>query len=89
MTSAGRKARGPDGEQRQLTAQQAIGVAIAQAEGRADIPSGVKPVVELRDNQFLITFPTNNPPGVRGADFHFQVTVDAATGAIRQLLGGQ
>jgi hypothetical protein len=35
-----------------------------------------------------VTFPHQNAPGVRGPDFDAQVTIDARTGKVLQILAG-
>jgi hypothetical protein len=72
-----------------LTDEQAVRTAIAAIEGKAEIPPGVTPRVDRHGGQIVITFPTSHPVGVRGADFHAQVTLDEATGHVTQVLGGQ
>ena len=88
MTHSCGSAGGADHAQQLVTADQAAKIAIAAANGVADIPPGVMAVVERHADRLVVTFPTRLPPGVRGADYYLQVTVDATSGEITKILGG-
>jgi hypothetical protein len=66
----------------------AVRLALAAVSERTEVPAGVTPVVRRDEDEVVVTWPTNHPVGVRGADFHAQVTIDAATGEVKQVLGG-
>lgn len=62
--------------------------ALIAVEGMVDVPADSSPNVEHRSGAVVVTWPTDHPPGVRGADFHAQVTLDPDTGEVRQIMGG-
>ena len=43
---------------------------------------GVEPEVRREENTYIVTYPTNLPPRVRGASYHFQYIIDARTGEV-------
>lgn len=44
--------------------------------------------VELKGNQYIVTFGTKLPDGVRGADYEAQVHLSAKTGKVEKVLVG-
>jgi hypothetical protein len=44
--------------------------------------------VEREGDTYVVTFPRENPPGVRGPDFEAQVTVDRRSGEVLEVLAG-
>lgn len=78
----------PSDEQKSvsLTQQEAVEIAAEASHEAMSIPEGVKSVVEETETTFVVTYPMNLPPGVRGGDYYTKVTVDKNTGKIRQLL---
>lgn len=71
-----------------LSEERAGQIAMSATQGLADVPAGVEPLVERRGTHYVVTFPTNHPVTVRGADFYARVLVDAETGEVKEVLGG-
>jgi len=45
-------------------------------------------VFRSKTNRYVVQFKTELPPGIRGADYHAQVTLDATTGKVIQVWAG-
>lgn len=71
-----------------ISEERAIELARQACVGKVEIPADVRPSVVQRGPSLLVTFPTTLAPGTRGADYHAQVTIDAATGRVIEILGG-
>lgn len=71
-----------------ITKQNAIEIARKAVEGLVDIQPDGPITVDAKDDQFIVTFVHNNPPGVRGADYDAEVTINAESGDVVQVLGG-
>lgn len=71
-----------------LSDARAIDLARQACTNRVAIPPGVVPAVERSGDRVVVTFPTTLAPGTRGADYHARVTLDAASGRVIEILGG-
>ena len=71
-----------------ISPSRAIEIARAALPGKVDLPRDARANVERRGDRYVVTFPVTLPPGVRGADYHARVTVDAVTGKVVEILGG-
>jgi hypothetical protein len=67
--------------------ERAIDLTRRALAGKVDLPPAAPVTVELRGDRYVVTFPIPPRPGVRGADYHARVTLDAATGAVLEILG--
>lgn len=68
--------------------ERAVELARAAVEGKVDLPDDGPVSVNRRGQDVVVEFVHVNPPGTRGADYDAQVTLDATTGKVRQVLGG-
>jgi len=71
-----------------ISDEQAIQLARQATIGKAEVPEDVMPTVERAEGHCIVTFPIKHPPGVFGADFYAQVTINARSGEIGNILGG-
>ena len=71
-----------------MSEAKAIELAREACAGKAEIPEGVQARATFAAGKYIVIFPTNHPAGKRGADYHAKVTLNARTGAIIELLGG-
>jgi hypothetical protein len=87
---AARPATPPEskGESALISDEQAVAAARAACADRVAIPATSRPRVEFAGGRCVVTFPTDLPKGTRGADWHARVTLDARTGAVLEVLGG-
>ena len=76
------------GREAPLTAENAVQIARRAVAELATIPPDVTPTVDERGDEIVVTFPTNHPVGVRGADFHAQVTINKTSGVVQRILAG-
>ena len=79
-------------EIREISREEALEIAAKEIETfpeevRARL-EGVKPEVRREENIYIVTYPTDWPEGVLGADYHFQFVIDARTGEIIRRLKG-
>jgi hypothetical protein len=70
-----------------LTREEAVDRAVAAARELLEVPDDSTPEV-VEQGHYVVTFPRSDPPGTRGPDYHAQVTIDAVTGEVVELLGG-
>lgn len=71
-----------------ITKEKAIEIARAAIQGHAETQPGSPITVDMKNDQFVVTFVHINPPGTRGADFDAQVTINPQSGQVVQILGG-
>lgn len=71
-----------------ITEDEAVAIARQAIEGKITPEEDAPIRVEWADNQVIVTFEVINPPGVRGPDFSAQVTIDAYTGEVLEILAG-
>jgi len=76
------------GESALISEEKAVAAARAACADRVAIPATSRPRVEFAGGRCVVTFPTDLPKGTRGADWHARVTLDARTGAVLEVLGG-
>lgn len=76
--------------QKGLKISEAEAVTIAQQaiEGKATHHQGEPIEVEYQNNQYIVTFVHILPPNTHGADYDAQVTINARTGEVLEILGG-
>ena len=74
--------------QEPISSARAVEIARAALPGKVDLPADARAEVERRGERYVVTFPITLPPGVRGADYHARVTIDASSGAVLEILGG-
>jgi hypothetical protein len=72
-----------------LDPARAIVIAREALAGRVQLTAPADARVERQGATFVVTFPIRLAPGERGADWDARVTIDAATGDVLELLGGQ
>jgi hypothetical protein len=68
--------------------EHAVEIAREAARRVLDVPDDCPVEVEETDGSILVRFLATNPPGIRGPDFHAQVTLDAETGETLEVLAG-
>lgn len=71
-----------------ITEDEAVAIARQAIEGKITPEEDAPIRVEWADNQYIVTFEVILPPGVRGPDFSAQVTIDANTGEVIEILAG-
>jgi hypothetical protein len=71
-----------------LTQEDAVQRARATAVDKVHIPNDAAAVVEQTPEAFVVTFPIQLPPGIRGADFHARIWIDRRSGRATKILGG-
>lgn len=72
-----------------ISEEGAIHIARGAVAGAVEVPEDARADVQrLDDGTVVVVFPTDLPPGVRGADYHARVTLDAVTGEVIDILGG-
>lgn len=78
----------PTNPSQPVTRDKAVEIARFSASEHATFSRDAPAVVEETDDDLIVTFPTNHPVGVRGADFHARVVIDKLTGKVKEILGG-
>jgi hypothetical protein len=71
-----------------LSDDQAIEIARQATKGLVDVPDDAEAVVDKSAPHYVVTFPIHHPPGMRGADFYAQVSIDPQSGKVERILGG-
>lgn len=71
-----------------ISDEQAIAIARDTIRGKVELSEPEHITIARHDDEIVVTFERDNPPGVRGADFDAQVTLDAYTGEVIEILGG-
>lgn len=71
-----------------ISKEEAIQSARTALQGNVDLSPGGGVEVVQRGDVYVVTFTRNDPPGTRGPAYDAQVTVDARTGKVTELLGG-
>ncbi len=70
-----------------ISDERAIELARAAIAGKVT-PSGGPIVVTRRNDEVVVEFRRDDPPGTRGPDYDAQVVLHSSTGAVRSVLGG-
>lgn len=65
-----------------------IRLAIERIGSDIAIPPEVKPIIEENEDTYIVIFPTNLEPGVRGPDYHAKVVINKNTKKIIKVLVG-
>lgn len=68
--------------------QAAIDIARAASQGVLEVPLNAPVEVEEADDALVVSFLAQNPPGVRGPDFHARVRLDAESGEVLEIVAG-
>lgn len=70
-----------------ISEKKAIEIATTAVIDKAEILPSSTIQVESSHGKITVTFVRSNPPGTLAPDYDAQVTIDAATGAVLQILG--
>lgn len=71
-----------------LTSEQAVQAARDALAGKVNVPEDAPVKVDHSEGAYVVVFPFPSSPGMLGPDFYAKVTVDSATGEVREILGG-
>jgi hypothetical protein len=71
-----------------ISPDEAVEIARRATIGKATLQDRAPVRVERRRGRYVVTFVHEQPPGVRGADYDAQVTIDAEGGEVIEILGG-
>src|SRR4051812_14209394 len=77
-----------EGRSGMISYAEALIIATTTVEEKCEISKTAAVRIVLADGRYVVTFEHFNPPHVRGADFDAQVTINAETGEVLQILGG-
>lgn len=70
-----------------ITEEKAIEIARQAIVGKVTLSQGGSVKAALQNDRYVVTFTRVNPPGRLGPDYDAQVTVDAKSGEVLQVLG--
>lgn len=63
----------------------ALKIAAQAVTAHTDIPGDCTPTVQLKGDRYVVTYPKELAPGVRGSAFYLKVHIDARTGKVLSL----
>jgi hypothetical protein len=71
-----------------ISEARAVEIARAAVRDKCEIQPGSPIEISYSKGRYIVTFKHLNPPGIRGADFDAQVTLNASSGEVIAVLGG-